>query len=113
MKKHFVMKRIKIMMFSFALLAVTGGALAFKAKLWCFDVCYTTTLNAPIPSCPDLTVGYTNIVPPEAIPIIIYTTDKVVTLGATPAQCQFKDANQSPLIECTISVSVTSCAVPR
>lgn len=45
------MKRIKIMLLSFALLAIVGGALAFKAK---FDqtFCYTTTDTAgSSPSC--------------------------------------------------------------
>lgn len=36
------MKKIKIMLLSFALLAVVGGALAFKAK-FNQPICYTTT----------------------------------------------------------------------
>jgi hypothetical protein len=36
------MKRIKIMLLSFALLAVVGGALAFKAR-FTSQICYTTT----------------------------------------------------------------------
>jgi hypothetical protein len=38
------MKKIKIMLLSFALLAVVGGALAFKAK-FTEPLCYRTTVN--------------------------------------------------------------------
>jgi hypothetical protein len=107
MKKHFVMKRIKMMLLSFALLAVVGGALAFKAKFSGYDKCYTTTLNAPSPSCPDLGAGFTNIINPGDTPFTIYTTDKIVTEVGTPAQCQFQDNQQTPLTVCTTSVSIT------
>ena len=44
------MKRIKIMLLSFALLAVVGGALAFKAKFTKFPYC-TTTLGGNTTAC--------------------------------------------------------------
>jgi hypothetical protein len=39
------MKKVKIMLLSFALLAVVGGALAFKAK-FTEPLCYRTTVGA-------------------------------------------------------------------
>jgi hypothetical protein len=44
------MKKVKIMLLSLALIAVVGGALAFKAK---FDVPYCTTTSHPIWTCTD------------------------------------------------------------
>ena len=92
------MKRIKIMMLSLALLAVVGGALAFKAKFSGYSVCYTTTTEGIPPaqqSCPEL-VGYTSIVPGSQF-TTIYTTDKVQVNGVR--QCEFKDANQTRLTD--------------
>jgi hypothetical protein len=40
------MKRLKIMLLSFALLAIVGGALAFKAKYQESPICYTTAIAA-------------------------------------------------------------------
>lgn len=45
------MKRIKVMLMSMLLLAVVGGALAFKAK---FDKSFCTTTPAAGNTCPNL-----------------------------------------------------------
>ena len=49
------MKKFKIMLLSFAILAVVGGALAFKASTkFTFDYCVTNTVPTPLGfTCPD------------------------------------------------------------
>jgi hypothetical protein len=44
------MKKVKIMLLSLALIAVVGGALAFKAK---FDTNYCTITSHPLWTCTD------------------------------------------------------------
>jgi hypothetical protein len=55
------MKKLKIMLLSFALLTVVGGALAFKAKFLSLDC--TTTFeagdNCAIKTCPNATFSTT------------------------------------------------------
>ena len=48
------MKRAKIMLISITVLAIVGGALAFKTKKFITSYCYTTTnhLDANHTSCP-------------------------------------------------------------
>ena len=47
------MKKVKIMLMSLTLLAIVGGALAFKAKFQLQEYCTTTTTDAgPNPVCP-------------------------------------------------------------
>jgi hypothetical protein len=75
------MKRVKIMLLSFALLAVVSGALAFKAKFGPLVTCYTTTTqftNACAEIGSFLKAGNTNI----------YTTPPVNLNGVD--QCLFK-----------------------
>src|SRR5687768_8483155 len=102
MKKALIMKRIKFMMLSLALLAVVGGALAFKAKFQGLEACYTTT-TVTLPqfsTCIDATLTYTTT---DINPVTIYTTPKVDRFGVL--QCEF-DANGNPLTICTTAISV-------
>ena len=50
------MKRIKIMLMSLTLLAIVGGALAFKAKFTPEKMCTTTTtsITGTFTACPNL-----------------------------------------------------------
>lgn len=71
------MKRIKIMLLSFALLAIVGGALAFKARFSDF-LCYTTQYIANSKTtCPTLT-GFKE---EELNPATFYTTTPIVIAG--------------------------------
>ena len=69
------MKKIKMMLLSFALLAVVGGALAFKAK-FNQQMCYRITTGAGAnPICPlRLTTSTTTTVQADAKNIYYTTT---------------------------------------
>ncbi|THU39498.1 hypothetical protein FAM09_13420 [Niastella caeni] len=78
------MKKIKIMLFSLALIAVVGGALAFKAK-FVEEYCTTTTLNgtcsyngptgAPRPlTCTDVIIENSTTTDDVSKPFYCYTT---------------------------------------
>lgn len=72
------MKRIKIMLLSFALLAIVGGALAFKAR-FSTPLCYTTEYIAGSKTTCTLLTGFEFDNRP--IPSTFYTTTPVAILG--------------------------------
>lgn len=84
------MKRVKIMLLSFALLAVVGGALAFKAR-FSTPLCYTTEYIASQKiSCPLLTgLQFDN----REVPSTFYTTTPVAIVGEETC---FTDGNPLP-----------------
>ena len=83
------MKRIKIMLLSFALLAVVGGALAFKAKFSTF-YCYTTTTIATT-ACAPQSVGFQN----DPAKNIVYYTTAAVQWAPGDLRC-YKSINGNP-----------------
>lgn len=90
------MKRVKIMLLSFTLLAAIGGVLAFKANYGPFPYCYTTTTFTAAPTC---SMGY---FVPNISGAVVYTTRPVIINGLE--QCQFKaDATR---LTCTTSIRV-------
>jgi hypothetical protein len=66
------MKRVKIMLMSLTLLAIVGGALAFKAKFNLQEYCTSTTVEGIGDTCPvfDL-LKPTNVTP---VITVYYTT---------------------------------------
>lgn len=92
------MKRIKIMLLSFALLAVVGGALAFKANRGILAFCYTTTTQTILPTCSLVTANA------NATGVVIYTTPSVVIDEV--GQCAFKAPNSQTPLTCTTSIKV-------
>jgi hypothetical protein len=82
----FIMKKLKIMLLSFALLTVVGGALAFKAK-FIQPYCTTTFDEHCNVTCPTLTLSTTSVVGN----VYCYTIDEVGVFD----DC--KDANFNPI----------------
>jgi uncharacterized membrane protein YkgB len=75
------MKRVKIMLLSFALLAIVGGALAFKANYGTLSFCYTTT-TAPSSFCITTPTAAVHAASPnEQGRVTIYSTPSVFIEG--------------------------------
>jgi hypothetical protein len=96
------MKRVKMMLLSFALLAVVGGALAFKAKYGSLDFCYTTTTITQTPLC-RLTLNSLEV--DNGLRFTYYTTPSVFIEGIGD-QC-IKEANNQTPLTCTTKIEVT------
>lgn len=83
------MKKIRIMLLSLAVLAVVGGALAFKAK-GSLQLCTSLPINGVCPAnqtCPNF-VGATTVQP--TIWVCTTTTNGA---GIGQDKCTYKDAN--------------------
>ena len=100
------MKKIKVMLLSFALLAVVGGALAFKAK-FNLPMCYRITTGAGAnPVCPTrLTTSTTTDVVADALDI--YYTTEPQNLGNGPTCYTWINGESGP----TTTLTCTSTFV--
>jgi hypothetical protein len=96
------MKEIKIMLLSFTLLTVLGGALAFKVKYGPLAFCYTTTTITVLPKC-SIT---DNLREEDNGTRFTYYTTSAVYLEGVGDQCCFEGDGISPLT-CVTKIEVT------
>jgi hypothetical protein len=76
------MKRVKIMLLSLSLLAVVGGALAFKAK-FLSPICYTDVYN--------IALGKTTCPTPKGVKSDILKNTTFHTTTVNAGSCSYKD----------------------
>jgi hypothetical protein len=95
------MKIVKIMLMSLTLLAIVGGALAFKAKFDLIPYCTSTTVEGTGDTCPN----YAPCKPTDAAPsITVYYT----TADLVDRPC-FTGINDDQPILCQGSTRFASC----
>jgi hypothetical protein len=94
------MKRIKIMLLSLTLLAVVGGALAFKAK-FSNPICYTDVYN--------IALGKTSCPTPKGVKNDPLKNKTFHTTTVNGGSCSYKDQFNvdQPLTCLDITLSVT------
>ena len=75
------MKKAKVMLMLIAVLAVVGGALAFKAKKFSIKYCYATTVNNAAKTC-NANIAFSK--PGEVAPGFTYYYTTLKSDGVTP-----------------------------